>query len=216
MSGGTRSYEMAKRLVQMGHEVHLITSWREDTGDLRWFHSNDDGINVHWFPVKYSNNFGFFARIVSFIKFLLASTKKGLTFSADIVFASSTPLTVAIPGYFISKRLKVPMVFEVRDLWPELPIAIGALKNPIFIWLAKWLEKFAYKHSSMIVALSEGMKDGITASGFPHERIFVIPNSCDFELFSVKNKKERSIKFRNENNIPIEKKLVVYNIIVQY
>ncbi|TNZ30784.1 glycosyltransferase WbuB, partial [Vibrio parahaemolyticus] len=73
----------------------------------------------------------------------------------------STPLTIAIPGILYSKIKRVPMVFEVRDLWPELPIAIGALKNPVVIKLALFLERLAYKNSKRLVGLSPGMCEGI-------------------------------------------------------
>ena len=102
------------------------------------------------------------------------------------------------------------MVFEVRDLWPELPIAIRALKSPILIWLAKLLEKFAYSNSSMIVALSDGMKDGIVSTGFSAEKVEVIPNSCDLDLFSVGAFDDESYNFRFINNIPANNKLIVY------
>lgn len=78
------------------------------------------------------------------------------------------------------------MVFEVRDLWPELPIAIGALPNPLMRAAARRLERFAYRQSHHIVALSPGMKDGVVKTGFPEERVDVIPNSADLELFDPK------------------------------
>jgi glycosyltransferase involved in cell wall biosynthesis len=77
------------------------------------------------------------------------------------------------------------MVFEVRDLWPELPIAAGALRNPVVKWLAKLLEKLAYRNSAHIVALSPGMRDGIVHTGYKPKQVTVIPNCCDIELFRV-------------------------------
>jgi glycosyltransferase involved in cell wall biosynthesis len=75
------------------------------------------------------------------------------------------------------------MVFEVRDLWPAVPIAIGAIRNPLAKAAAKWLEKFAYRNASRIVALAPGMKDEIVARGYPRERVTVIPNGCDLEAY---------------------------------
>ncbi|MDR8258652.1 glycosyltransferase family 4 protein, partial [Acinetobacter baumannii] len=80
------------------------------------------------------------------------ATKKGKSLDADLVFATSTPLTIAIPAVFTARALKVPMVFEVRDLWPELPIAMGALNNKVAQKLAYQLEDWAYKNSKAIVA----------------------------------------------------------------
>ena len=183
MSGGTRSFEMARRFVAQGHEVHMITSWRQLSESKSWFESNVEGIHVHWLPVPYSNHMSYLDRIKSFFKFAIMSASRSAQINADVVFATSTPLTIALPAVYASKIKKIPMVFEVRDLWPELPIAMGALNNPITKFLAKRLELFAYKHSSSIVALSPGMKNGVVRTGYPSERIAVIPNSSDIDMF---------------------------------
>ncbi|NLW36285.1 MAG: glycosyltransferase family 4 protein [Syntrophorhabdus aromaticivorans] len=185
MPGGTRSYEMAKMLSRWGHEVHLITTDRADEKRGEWWTSEEEGFCVHWTPVPYSNRMDYRARLGAFAKFAARACSKAVDIGGDIVFASSTPLTVAIPGVRASKRLGVPFVFEVRDLWPEIPIAIGAIKNPILIRAARWLEKYAYRNSSRIVALSPGIKKSIAVSGFPEEKVAVIPNSCDLGLFQV-------------------------------
>jgi glycosyltransferase involved in cell wall biosynthesis len=183
MSGGTRSYEMARRLVALGHEVHMVTSWRESDTLKNWFETEEAGIRVHWLPVPYSNHMSYNERIRAFFKFALQSARKAASLETDIVFATSTPLTIALPAVYAIGKRKVPMVFEVRDLWPEIPIAIGALKNPLLRLAAKSLEKWAYDHASTVVALSPGMKVGVIAAGFPQEKVAVIPNSSDkYEL----------------------------------
>lgn len=185
MSGGTRSYEMARRLVNKGHEVHIITTWRNPTAKNDWFESIVKGIHVHWLPVKYSNHMGYARRIQAFGKFALQAGRRAASIRGDLVFASSTPLTVAIPGVYASKKLGVPMVFEVRDLWPELPIAIGALRNPLLRRFAYLLERYAYRNSRRIVALSEGMRDGIVTAGYPPDQVEIIPNGCDIDFFQT-------------------------------
>jgi len=187
MSGGTRSYEMARRFVTQGHEVHMITSWREHSKNNDWFVERIDGIHVHWLPVRYSNSMSFSKRIKPFFEFAFKSAWKAASIKADIIFATSTPLTIALPAIYASKRQRVPMVFEVRDLWPELPISMGALNNPIKRYFAKHMELFAYKNSSAIIALSPGMKDGIVRKNYPKSNIAVIPNSCDIEMFKVED-----------------------------
>lgn len=185
MSGGTRSYEMARRLVQMGHRVTVITSWREQDGRTDWFVTNEEGIEVHWLPVPYSNHMPYQDRIKAFVRFALGAGRRAAEVKGDIVFATSTPLTIAIPGVLASRKLKIPMVFEVRDLWPELPIAIGALKNPVVKKVARWLESWAYRNSEAVVALSPGMRDGVVRTGYPAERVAVVPNSSDNADFAV-------------------------------
>ena len=194
MSGGTRSYEMAKRMVAKGHDVHMITSYREPCENRSWVTSKIDGINVYWLPVQYTNKMSFLRRIKSFFEFAIKSSIKTASIKADIIFATSTPLTIALPAIYASKKQKIPMVFEVRDLWPEMPIAMGALKNPISIFFAKFLEKFAYKNSAAINALSPGMKEGIISTGFPATKVSVIPNSSDISMFRVD--KEFGYSFR--------------------
>jgi len=208
MSGGTRSYEMAKRLVAAGHEVHMITSWVKDTDNKDWFNEDIDGIKVHWYPNPYNNKMSFKQRIQAFFRFAYAAMKKVSSIPADIVFATSTPLTIAIPAVLGARKQKIPMVFEVRDLWPEVPIAMEILKKPYQIFLAQRLEKWAYKNSAHVVALSPGMKEGIVATGYPKSKVSVIPNSCDNLLFEVDDKKFK--KFVQDNTWLPNGKVIIY------
>jgi glycosyltransferase involved in cell wall biosynthesis len=212
MKGGTRSFEMAKRLVSKGHEVHIISSNSGKSNLLKnEKYTLESGIHVHWIDVNYSNNYSDFRRILSFIMFSILATLKGTKISADIVFATSTPLTVTIPGYIISRYKKIPMVFEVRDLWPKLPIAMGSLDNRFLRWLAIKLETFAYKSSKHIVALSDGMKDGVIETGYSKDQITVIPNSCDIELFRFQHRISNSKSdFRHKYSIPKDCILLIY------
>jgi len=195
MSGGTRSYEMARRLVAMGHEVHIVTSNRnEGSGKKDWYEELIDGIHVHWLPVPYSNRMSYSERVKAFFAFALKAYGKAVFIGGDVVFATSTPLTIAIPGVRAAKKLKVPMVFEVRDLWPEVPIAIGALKNPLLIAAAKRLESFAYKNSARVIALSPGMADGVTKTGYPAGRVDIISNSSDLDLFKPDAEKAKGFR----------------------
>ena len=146
MPGGTRSYEMARRLVAVGHELNIVTSWREADGRKGWFVTDEAGIKVHWLPVPYSNRMGFNERILAFFKFALLSAHKAASFDSDIVFATSTPLTIALPAVYAARRRKVPMVFEVRDLWPDVPYAMRALNNNFVFWAAEQLEMFLQQY----------------------------------------------------------------------
>ena len=206
MQGGTRSYEMARRLVEAGHQVHMITSDRSRTGAP--YETCEAGIRVTWIPVPYSNSMGNVARICAFLQFALVSARFAARTEADVIFATSTPLTIAIPAIYAKLRRRIPMVFEVRDLWPEMPIAVGALRNPISKWAARLLERFTYRNAEQIVALSPGIKDGIIAQGFPAERVTVIPNACDFELF--RNSQGKGKAFRSAHAWLQHRPLVVY------
>ncbi len=209
MPGGTRSYEMARRLVASGHEVHMVTSWCDEGIHKKgWFTSVEQGIHVHWFPVPYSNHMSYFKRIKAFFDFAFAAKRKATQLKGDVIFATSTPLTIAIPAVIAAKKHGVPMVFEVRDLWPELPIAIGALRNPIAQFLAKKLERWAYRNSAAIVALSPGMKDGVVHTGYPAERVAVIPNGSDNAEFRYSAEAAQS--FRAARPWLGDRRLLVY------
>ncbi|MDY0208304.1 MAG: glycosyltransferase family 4 protein [Pseudomonas sp.] len=209
MSGGTRSYEMARRMVAAGHEVHMVTSSRDQSNTNKgWYMTEEAGIKVHWFPVPYSNHMSFFQRIKAFFSFAFAAQKKAASLQGDVVFATSTPLTIALPAVFTARKLKVPMVFEVRDLWPEMPIAMGALKNPVLQWAAKKLERWAYNNSAAVVALSPGMKEGVVKTGYPASQVAVIPNSSDNLEFQ--HNPEAAQQFRAERSWLGNKPLIVY------
>ena len=181
--GSSRGYEMARRLVEAGHEVHMVTSDRSANAERGWQRSEAAGIQIHTLGVPYDNRMSFPRRIVSFGAFALAAMTKAHSLRGDVIFATSTPLTIAIPGAYAAKRGRVPMVFEVRDLWPEVPIALGALPHPAARGAARRLERFAYDNSTEIIALSEGMKAGVVRRGVPPERVTVIPNCSDIEIF---------------------------------
>ena len=119
--------------------------------------SSEKGIFVYWLPVPYANRMSKIQRARTFIKYIWYTLKLGSKLNFDLVVASSTPLTIALPALWLKYKKKVPLVFEVRDIWPQLPIAIGAIKSPILIWLAYKLEKIVYKVSQQVVVLSEGM-----------------------------------------------------------
>jgi len=185
MSGGTRSYELARRFVAAGHEVHMITSdQRPGPGTAAWRDSNEAGIHVHWARVPYGNEMGFGRRLIAFLSFAIRATTLTSRLAGDVILATSTPLTIAIPALLVSAWKRIPFVFEVRDMWPDVPIAIGALRNPILVWMARWLEMTAYRRAVHIVALAPGMRDDMVARGIPAEKVSVVPNGCDLDIFA--------------------------------
>jgi glycosyltransferase involved in cell wall biosynthesis len=210
MPGGTRSYELAHRLVARGHEVEMITSYRDPATNQRqgWFRTEECGVQVHWLPVPYSNRMVYRDRLKAFAHFAWAAGRRAARLGGDVVFATSTPLTIALPGLYAARRLGVPLVFEVRDLWPTVPIALGALRSPLAIAAARRLERLAYHHSARVVALSPEMKMGIDAAGCPVERISVIPNGCDLDAFAIGP--EIGIALRRRHEWLQDRPLVVY------
>ncbi|HEX7001765.1 MAG TPA: glycosyltransferase family 4 protein [Trueperaceae bacterium] len=208
--GGTRSYEFARRLAAAGHVVDVITSEPRPTGGPGggWHVEEEEGFRVHRLPVPYDNRMSYAQRINSFFRFAFGSAGRAASLRADVVFATSTPLTICLPAVYAARRSKAPMVFEVRDLWPEVPIALGALGNPAIQAAARWLERFAYRNAASVVALSPGMADGVKRAGVPADRVHVIPNGSDLDLFAPDP--ELRGKFRSQHEWLGDRPLVVY------
>ncbi|MGH9781304.1 MAG: glycosyltransferase family 4 protein, partial [Candidatus Acidiferrales bacterium] len=143
-----------------------------------------EGIYVIELQLPYSNYDSFLRRSWTFLRFAFRSIALALKQNYDVVFATSTPLTAALPGIAARWLLHKPFVFEVRDLWPELPRAMGVIHNPLVLWMMDWLEFTAYRSATSCVALSPGIAQGITRRGVPESRVVIAPNGCDLDLFT--------------------------------
>lgn len=188
---GTRSYEMARRMVERGHSVVMVcgSAHRAVTGLNQPFtrgvrRGTVDGIEVCEFELAYSNLDHFGKRAMTFVRFGIRAAWVALTEPCDAVFATSTPLTAGIPGIIARWVRRRPFVFEVRDLWPELPKAMGVIRNPLILGAMSALEGLSYWSAHRLVGLSPGIVQGIARHGIPLSRIAFIPNGCDLGLFS--------------------------------
>ena len=162
--GGTRSYEFARRFVERGHAVRMVTAGQATT--------SVEGIEVVGVRGGYSDYMRATAmsnlsRMLAFARFAIGATVAALRGPRpDVIYATSPPLTMALPALAASLRWRSPLVFEVRDLWPEAPIQMGALRNPVAQRLARAVERFVYARSARLIALSPGIA-GIDHPGEP-------------------------------------------------
>ena len=198
--GPIRSYYLAKGLVDKGFEVDMITSYNGNKKLIK----DVDGIRVHYLPIYYDNSFSFKRRLVSFLKFMYTAVDEAATIDGvDLCYASSTPLTVGMAAIKIKDRLKIPYIFEVRDLWPEAPIQMGAIRNPWLLRYTQDLEQRIYDQAEQIVALSPGMQQGV-ARKVSDKPITLIPNMSDVEFFQPETKNPRlEEKFRTKDSFVI-------------
>lgn len=207
---GIRSYEMAKKLIARGHQVTIVCGSYSGgyTGLTSEFISgkrmgNIDGINVVEFQVTYSNEQSFSQRIKAFLKFTYQSSRLALTYDYDIVFCTTTPLTTAIPGILAKWLRSKHFIFEVRDLWPELPKAMGVIKNPIILGLLSLLEWLAYKTADGHIGLSPGIKIGIERFLPKDSHVAMIPNGCDIALFDSQDTEWQPQGIKNKDFVAI-------------
>lgn len=187
---GTRSYEMARRLVAQGHQVTMVCggSSSGDNGLSGNFVKGRrkgivDGIEVIELDLPYSSRYGLIKRSLVFFRFAFRSIGVAMTHNYDLLFATSTPLTVGLPGIAASILRRKPFVFEVRDLWPELPREMGVVTNPVVLKAMDVLEWSSYHAATRCIGLSPGIVSGITRRGINAGKVTMIPNGCDLDLF---------------------------------
>jgi glycosyltransferase involved in cell wall biosynthesis len=190
-STGIRSYQMAQRLLKHRHQVTMVCgSYRGgETGLITQFVKGRregvvDGIHIIEFDLAYSNADGLIKRTGIFLTFALKSIGIALTYNYDVVFATTTPLTAGIPGIFARWLRGKPFVFEVRDLWPELPKEMGVIKNPLVLAAMSILEWCSYRSAYRCIGLSPGIVEGIKKCGLNASKVEMIPNGCDLTIFS--------------------------------
>jgi len=208
---GTKSYEFSKYLVSQGHRVTMITGitqlkFLKEFDKKRLIQRmNIDGIDTIATNVDYSSRMSYSRRTLAFILFMFLSTYTSLKEKTpDVVFATSPPLTVGIPGIITSKFKKIPFVFEVRDIWPESAVEYGGLKNNFIIKLAEIMEHYFYRNAKKISVISKWTKNRLIEKGVHADKLEFIPTGADVSFFSplIKGSKIRS-------QLDIQEKFVV-------
>jgi glycosyltransferase involved in cell wall biosynthesis len=189
--GGTRSYWISQKLIEEGHDVYMLTA----NTHLEKPVEQKEIERIHVIYLKcFESKKNIFCRFRSYVDFMLKSTLYALKLDCiDLVIATSTPLTIGFPALLLKK---IPYIFEVRDLWPEVPIQMGAIKKSALIKLSRWFERTIYKNATYIVALSPGMYEGVIAQNTSSQKVFMIPNMSKITEF-----------FPREKNFDLEKKL---------
>ena len=190
-SSHARVYHFAQRLIERGHEVTIIG---RDSGRMELEGQRHramvtrgrlDGLDIVLLKVPYAQAFSKHMRMLSYGGFTLGAGLLAATAGpADVVFASSSPLTIGISGVLASRLRRTPFVFELQDLWPAVPIGLGFLTGRREIRTAEWLERNLYRASKRIVVCSAEVRDVLVERGIPGEKIVLIPNVSDVEHFS--------------------------------
>ena len=189
-SDSIRSYKNAIELSEKGYNVTVLcgVNGRNDCGLTGKFSNNKrsgyvEGLKIIQYNFSYSNYMGFIKRSLVFLKFSIFSLLESIKGDYDIVYATSTPISVALTGIFSKWILRKKFIFEIRDLWPELPYSMGIIKNKIIYYLLLIFELISYFSADICIGLSPGICDGISSKGIKKSKIKLIPNSCDLEIF---------------------------------
>ncbi len=182
----SRHYALLKRLSYW-HDITVVTTdaWkhRRLSTDFPWL---PDGVSEISYNIPYSNNMGLLQRAASFAHFAFrALLKSNDLWETDVIWGTSTPLTAAWVAHRAAMRLGIPWVFEVRDLWPDFPIQMGAIDSNFVARELKRLEKRLYRSAGHIVALSPDMKSHIVKHGAPERKVTTMLNGTDLDLLEA-------------------------------
>lgn len=206
MNGGTRSLEISKALVKKGYEVEMITATRYGQKE---FPSNYSGINIKWIHAPYKNELNFYKRILIFFKYVYKASYYSLTKDYDLIYCTSTPLTIGIPALLSNFLRNKKFVFEARDIWPEIPVAMNIIKNKLIIWFLKRLAFLCYNRSEFIVTLSTDMKSEILKNyNISSDKIIIAENGSKSIFFGEKNNFKK--QFIKKHKLPIDSKILLY------
>jgi glycosyltransferase involved in cell wall biosynthesis len=191
--GGTRHYELARHLTELGHRVTIVASdlsyltgkrvsaqkklvLEEELGGVRI-------MRVSTFPSLHRS---FFWRAISLISFMFTSVVGGLRAGpVDLVMGTSPSIFQAVSAWVVSLVRRRPFLLEVRDLWPEFAVGLGVLRNRTLIALSRRLETFLYARARLILVNSPAYRDYLTGKGIPEKKIKLISNGVDPDMFDV-------------------------------
>jgi glycosyltransferase involved in cell wall biosynthesis len=188
-STATRSHAFAQALATRGHAVTIACGRYEGattglTGPFRRGRRTGraGGVEVVEFDIPCANAMGLPARAAAFLRYAAATSRLAVTRRFDLVVASSTPLTVALPALAARALRGTPFIFEIRDPWPELPRALGGVPGPALAAMER-LADAACRRAAAVIALTEGMAETALARGADPAGVHVVPNGCDLGLF---------------------------------
>jgi len=192
-AGSARLHELGRRLVADGHEVTLVTGMvdnsvrtvpesyrgrlrvREEVGGMRV-------LRVWAYPHFRQSNRGRLLHYATFDATALLALLEGRGY--DLVLATSPPLTTGVSGWLLSRYYRAPLVFEVRDLWPQAAVRLGALRGRRAIAAAEGLERFLYRHAARLLAVTPGLgRYLVEEAGVATDRVDVVTNGFDPAAF---------------------------------
>lgn len=189
--GGVRHWQHTRALARAGHDVTVVTSYvqhkertiPEEYRGKRIVRSHEDDMEVIRTYATPGYGRDMKSRMSNYATFAMWSLLAELRIPRpDVVVASSPPLPAAAAAAAFARARGARFLLEVRDLWPDSIIPMGVVKDGKVITAARKMEHFAYRRADRIVALTEGIRDGIIAQGIPAGRISLITNGVDLDM----------------------------------
>ena len=189
----TRTYEHCRQWVRDGHQVTVVTcAPNHPQGKVYKGYSNRiyqretrDGISVVRVWTFVTANEGFLKRTLNYISYMCSAVIVSFFLpKADVVLSTSPQFFNGLAGYFVSKLRRIPWVLEIRDLWPESIVAVGAINRHAIITMLEWVERFAYRNADRIVPVTDSFKTHMQSKGIEAGKITVVKNGVDLAQFA--------------------------------
>lgn len=190
----SRTYEHCKQWVKDGHDVTVVTCAPNhprgrvyDGYSNKLFHREvKDGIRIIRLWTYVTANEGFLKRTLNYVSYMVAvMLATPFLPKSDVVVSTSPQFFNGLVGYFVSRVKRIPWVLEIRDLWPESILVVGAIKNKLIIKSLEFLEMFAYRKADRIVPVTDAFKQYMIGKGIPAEKIEVIKNGVDLGFYQA-------------------------------
>lgn len=199
-----RTFEHARHWASLGHEVTVVTGFpNHPTGIIRpeyrgYFIKREqvEGINLLRTWIYVAPNKGFARRILNFLSFFCSSLVLGalLTKRPDVIVGTSPQFFCAVAAYLLSCIKRAPFVFEVRDIWPQSAVELGALRNRLLIRALEAIERFLYRRAALIVPVAESTRHYLISKGIAPEKIKIIPNGIDARYLAEASATPESVR----------------------
>lgn len=217
-----RLYELAIRIQKQGIDITVLTAMpnypsmeiHKEYEGLKYHYEEMNGLKIHRSSIYVTKSKSITKRLRNYFSFVWSSYqvgKKKLESNYDIVFCESPPLFLGISAYYLSKKKKAKMIFNVSDLWPESAEKLGIVTNKLFLGMATKLEEFLYKKSILITGQTQGIVQNISKR-FPSKDVYWLPNGVDLSYYNpvIYDKSN----WRIENGFSNDDKLFFYGGII--
>ena len=185
-----RAYDHAKAWTAAGCKVTIVTAAPSHPyGRLYEGYRNEtveqtvDGLQVLRLRTLLAANAGMAKRSLNYLSYLIAATlHRGRLADADVVVSTSPQLFCGLAGYPVSRRARAPWVLEIRDIWPESIVAVGAARGGLLLGALARLAGWAYRTCDLLVSVSPGFARHFAENGVDASKILLAPNGVDVAL----------------------------------
>jgi colanic acid biosynthesis glycosyl transferase WcaI len=188
VGSGVWIHQLATDLVGLGHQVSVVTSFPnypervvfEGYRGRMFMRERMDGVDIVRTYIYASPDEGMLSRTLNFGSFCASAAIGGLFApKPDVIYCVMPPMPLGVSAEFLGFLKSAPVVVNVQDIYPDIAVAVGVLRNPTAIRFFKWMERSIYRHAASIVVIADGFKENIERKGVPEEKIHVVPNWAD-------------------------------------